>query len=131
MRPATKAALARLEALRERLASMDPYDGSASAYKAARAEVEDAEVDYNYCLYYPMGPAFSPPPHKIYVPEEGNMTATEGKPYQLWEQTKECMQEGTLQDLKEGRITWGTGPPAQASGQSICLTKFTLVNGGC
>lgn len=131
MPPATKVALARLEALRERLASMEPDYSPTSAYKAAQAEVEDAKVDYYYCLYYPMGPAFSPPPPKIHVPGDGQMTATEEKTYQLWEQTKECMQEGTLKDLKEGRITWGTGPPARASGQFIHYSRFTLVDRGC
>lgn len=131
MPPATKVALARLEGFRDRLARMDPHDGPASAYKAAQAEAEDAEVDYNYCLYYPLGPPFSPPLPKLYVPKDGEIAATERKKYQLWEQTKECMQEGTLQDLKEGRITWGVGPSAQGIGQSIRYPRFSLIKFEC
>lgn len=95
---------------------MDPHDGPISAYKAAQVEFENAEVDYNYCLYHPSNTKFSPPPPKAYVPGNGNTIIMKGQKYQIWELTKECMVDGTLQNLKEGKIPWGTGLKAQAVG---------------
>jgi len=123
-------AFAKLEELRERLASMNPHDDPASTYKAAQLEVGNAEVDYNYCLYYPLGSTFSPPPAPRGPIEDGNTPTIRGNKYQLWEQTKECMQEGTLQDLKEGRVNWGLGSPARASGlftlSSLLISILTI-----
>ena len=102
---ATQLALTRLEGLRDRLAGMDPHDGPVSAYKAAKTEMENAEVDLNYCLYYPVNEDFSPPPSAPRRTPEKASTATQQKRARIWNLTKKCMVEGTLEELKDGNLT--------------------------
>ena len=97
-------ALERVEGLRGRLSSMDPHDGPVSAYKSAQQELHNAEVDYNYCLYFPSDEAFQPPPPstvRISTPKK-----EDDSEYRLrrWTMIERCMEEGTLQALKEGKI---------------------------
>ncbi len=99
---ATQTAFTRLEGFRDRLSGMDPHDGPVSAYQAARVEMENAEVDYNYCLYYPFNEDFSPPPRNR-APQFVKR-AKQWKKICMWNQTKKCMKAGTLQDLKDGKI---------------------------
>lgn len=103
---------------------MDPHDGLVSAYKAAQVELEKAEVDYNYCLYYPVGTPFSPPPRIIGDSDTTNQYIANHKAYEIWQQIKEYMKEGTLEDFKEGRIYWGSGSKIQDNGQSIYQSHF-------
>lgn len=101
-------ALERVEGLRDRLSGMDPLDGPVSAYKSAQQELHEAEVDYNYCLYFPVDEVFQPPPlstaHK-FTPKRKN-----GREHRLriWGVVEQCMKEGTLQDLKEGKLRMST-----------------------
>ena len=101
---ATSVALERLEALRFRLSSMNSHDGPVSAYKAARQEVYNAEVDYNYCLYFPADEVFQSPP--LATARESTSKKKDGREHRLrlWSMVEQCMKEGTLQDLKEGKI---------------------------
>ena len=95
---------------------MDPHDGPVSAYQAARTELENAEIDYNYCVYYPYNEDFSPPP-KQNRNGHGNRTANQQRRWRMWNLTRKSMEEGTLQDLKDGRLTGdGTG---SVSGQPL------------
>ena len=106
---ATSVALERVEAYRIRLSFMDPSDGPVSAYKSAQQELNEAEVDYNYCLYFPSNKAFQSPPlstARKSTPKNEN----ERREFRLclWSMVEQCMKEGTLQDLKDGRIPVGS-----------------------
>lgn len=97
-------ALERLEGLRVRLSSMNPHDGPISAYKSVQQEVHNAEVDYNYCLYFPSDEAFQPPPPSTV--RNTTPKKEDGREYRLrlWTMVEHSMQEGTLQALREGKI---------------------------
>ena len=96
-------ALERVEGLRVRLSSMNPHHGPVSAYNSAQDELHNAEVDYNYCLYFPSDEAFqAPPPSTV-----RNSTPNENdRDYRLrlWTMVEQSMKEGTLQALREGKI---------------------------
>ena len=95
-------ALRRLEGFRHRLSTLDPHDGPVSAYKAAKSELHDAEVDYKYCLYYPINEDFKRPPTKA---KRQSSTTTEERQVQLWDLVEHHMEEGKpLEDIKCGRI---------------------------
>lgn len=101
---ATSVALARVEGLRIRISAMNPHDGPVSAYKSAKEELHNAEVDYNYCLYFPTDEEFHPPPvsaARNFTPKESN---SRERRVRLWDMIEQCMKEGTLQDLKKGKI---------------------------
>lgn len=100
---ATSVALERIEGLRIRLSALDPHDGPISAYKSAQQELHNAEVDYNYCLYFPAGEAFQPPPRS--TARNSTQKTQDGREYRLriWSMVEQCMKEGVLQDLKEGK----------------------------
>ncbi len=98
-------ALERVEALRFRLSSMSSHDGPVSAYDSAQQELHDAEVDYNYCLYFPSEEEFQSPPlstARKFPPKK--MSKSRSYRLRLWNMVERCMKEGTLQDLKDGRI---------------------------
>lgn len=101
---ATAVALERVEGLRIRLSTMDRHDGPVSAYESAQQELHDAEVDYNYCLYFPFDEAFHPPPlstvRKVTPKSKSSVEPT----LRMWSMIEQCMKEGTLQELKEGKI---------------------------
>ena len=84
---------------------MNPHDGPVSAYQAARVELENAEVDYNYCLYYPLNEEFKPPPTSRARQPGKKATATQEARSRIWNLTKKCMLEGTLQGLKYGEMS--------------------------
>lgn len=109
---ATSVALERVEGLRIRLSGMDPHDGPVSAYKSAEDELHDAEVDYNYCLYYPLDEEFCPPPGSAARNPIPKGTST-GDSVRMWDMIERCMKEGTLPDLREkGRLAaWLKGAP--------------------
>ena len=112
-------ALERVKALRFRLSSMDPHDGPVSAYRSVQQELHSAEVDYNYCLYFPSDEAFQSP----LLSTAGNSTPKEKDStdyrLRLWSRVEQCMKEGTLEDLKKGKIRVSSEehskqpPPAQ------------------
>lgn len=97
-------ALERVKALRFRLSSMSPHDGPVSAYKLAKQELHNAEVDYNYCLYFPSDEAFQPPP--LSTAYKSTTTKNDIGEYglRLWSVVEQCMKQGTLRDLKDGKI---------------------------
>lgn len=97
-------ALERVEGLRIRLSAMDPHDGPVSAYGSAQQELHDAEVDYNYCLYFPDDEAFQPPPLSTARKFTPKRKDSREHRLRLWSMVEQCMKEGTLQDLKEGKI---------------------------
>lgn len=103
-RGAIQVALLRLEGFQDRLAGMDPHDGPISAYQVAQRERYNAEVDYNYCLYYPIHEDFRQPLHPKVRGSEAKASPTQQKRRQLWKQVEQCMKDGTLQDLQDGRI---------------------------
>ena len=95
-------ALRRLEGFRHRLSTLDPHDGPVSAYKAAESELHDAEVDYNYCLYYPVNVDFVRPPTKA---KRQLSTTPQEKQVELWGLVEHYMKEGRpLDDIRDGRI---------------------------
>lgn len=114
-------ALERVRGLRIRLSAMDPHDGPVSAYESAQQELHDAEVDYNYCLYFPVDEAFQPPPlsgARKFTPKK---KGSRERRLRMWSMVEQCMREKTLQDLKEGKIRvssaerLGQTSPAQRS----------------
>ena len=98
---------------------MDPHDGPVSAYRSVQQELHSAEVDYNYCLYFPSDQAFQSPP----LSTAGKLTPKkkDSREYRLrlWSMVEQCMKEGTLEDLKKGKIRVSSEehlkqlPPAQ------------------
>lgn len=102
MSKATQVALRRLEGFRHWLSILDPHDGPVSTYKAAESELHDAEVDYNYCLYYPVDEDFIRPPMKA---ERQVSTTTQEKQIKLWDLVEQRMKTGRpLEDIRDGRI---------------------------
>lgn len=118
---ATSVALERVKGLRIRLSAMDPHDGPVSAYKSAQQELHDAEVDYNYCLYFPVDEAFQPPPLSTARKFTPKRKGSRERRLRMWSMVEQCTREGTLQDLKEGKIRvssaerLGQPSPAQRS----------------
>ena len=97
-------ALERVEGLRVRLSSMNPHDGPVSPYKSAQQELHNAEVDYNYCLYFPSDEAFQPPPPS--TARNSTPKKEDDREYRLrlWTVVEHSMKEGTLQALRDGKI---------------------------
>ena len=94
-------ALRRLEGFRHRLSILDPHDGPVSVYKAAESELHDAEVDYNYCLYYPVDEDFVRPPTRA---ERQVSTTTQEKQIKLWDLVEQGMKVGRpLKDIRDAR----------------------------
>lgn len=104
---ATNIARERFEGLRARLSALNPSDGPVSAYKSAQQELHDAEVDYNYCLYFPVNKAFKAPPLSVQRKISQSGGSRESR-LRMWTKIEQCMKEGTLQDLKEGKIRVGS-----------------------
>lgn len=101
---ATSVALEKIEGLRIRLSTMHPHDGPVSAYKSTQQELQNAKVDYNYCLYFPADEPFQPPPHST-ARNSTQKTNDKGEySLRMWSMVEQCMKEGTLQDLKEGMV---------------------------
>ncbi len=98
-------AFERVEALRFRLSFMNPHDGPVSAYVSAQQELHDAEVDYNYCLYFPSDEEFQSPPSSTARKFPSKRTSKRGDyRLRLWNMVERCMKEGTLQDLKDDEL---------------------------
>ena len=101
MSKATQVALRRLEGFRHRLSILDPHDGPVSTYKAAESELHDAEVDYNYCLYFPVDEDFIRPPTRA---ERLVSTTTQEKQIKLWDLVKQGMELGRpLDEISGGK----------------------------
>ena len=111
---ATSVALERIEGLRIRLSALNPHDGPVSAYKSTQQELYNAKVDYNYCQYFPAKEPFQPPPHS--TARNSTQETKDNGDYssRMWSLVEQCMNEGTLRDLNEGRINVSS---AERSGQ--------------
>lgn len=108
---ATQIALRRFEGFRHRLSTLDPHDGPVSTYKAVESELHDAEVDYNYCLYYPVDEDFIRPPTRA---ERQVSTTTQEKQIRLWELVEQGMWAGRpLENIRGGKtIARGSNTPS-------------------
>ena len=97
-------ALERVKALRFRLSSMNPHDGPVSAYIFTKQELHNAEVDYNYCLYFPSDEVFQSPP--LSTAHKSTTKKNDSGEYRLRLRSvvEQCMKQGTLRDLKDGKI---------------------------
>lgn len=83
-------------------------EGREKRKREAGKRVHDAEVDLNYALYWPLERAYvSLWPRKGKGQEEGKgeEDAEEAKgDREMWKLVERCMAEGTLEDLREGRV---------------------------
>ena len=76
----------------------------------ARQKVQEAQADLNYCQYFPSSEQYLP----IRLAKDGLHTLIRGdnqiegdaerRATQLWGFIQQCAQNGTLQDLKDGRL---------------------------
>ncbi|KXT12732.1 hypothetical protein AC579_8898 [Pseudocercospora musae] len=87
-------------------------EDAAEADAELQKQMEDCEVDVNYAMYYPLEvdyvPLF-PSKRKKDGGETENAEAADKAAARMgdqamWEIVKKCMAEGTLQDLREGRL---------------------------
>ena len=101
----TRLALSRLEGFVQRLSNLNP-DQNQSEVRFARKEVHNAEVDYNYCLYYPVDKAWRPPPSA----DKRNNSKVKSlpKPKQwrsaLWHLVEKSMKSGKLEQIRDGTL---------------------------
>ncbi|EME50150.1 hypothetical protein DOTSEDRAFT_85374 [Dothistroma septosporum NZE10] len=78
-----------------------------------RKRVEECEVDVNYAMYAPLEWEYVSlfPRRKKEGEEDGDQDKGEGVERQgngdMWKRVKRCMEEGTLGDLREGRLEGG------------------------
>lgn len=104
----------RLKKLRKELKSCREQGGEKDRAEALSRKVEDAEVDLNYALYFPLDQDYvklfpskknaAGGEEKSATPEtEGADTERQGD-VQMWELVRKCGKEGTLKDLREGRL---------------------------
>lgn len=90
----------------------DRGDAGEDEVESVKGEVKDLEVDVNYAIYFPLERDYVSlyPTRRKKGDEEGEEAAPEegeGKRQgdaEMWEKVKRCMEEGTLQDLREGRL---------------------------
>ena len=96
----------RLRALTEYLASLEIHDKEHEAVKEA---VERAEIDYNYCLFYPVNLQAFPPPKSslasiLYEHQAKNTPPEISFSNALWLLIKKSMENGTLEQVKDGTL---------------------------
>lgn len=76
-----------------------------------RQQVHDAEVDYNYTLYYPLDRKYVSlwPPHKPAADGSGEVrcstTSSREEKDQMWKMVESCLENGTLAQLRSGALT--------------------------
>ena len=99
----------RLETLSGRLASTDP-DKDPENYEAYRESLRSAEIDYHYCLLYPLQRQFRPPPSTTDL----NNDITESTPHKaqarFWKALEKHKLAGTLETLKVATRKWRVTP---------------------
>ena len=99
---------------------MNSHDGPVSAYDSAQQELHDAEVDYNYCLYFPSDEEFQSPPlstARKFPPKRPSKSRNYRM--RLWNLVERCMKEGTLQDLKDDELRVYLNQPSPPQVQQI------------
>ncbi|EME87920.1 uncharacterized protein MYCFIDRAFT_205844 [Pseudocercospora fijiensis CIRAD86] len=87
-------------------------EAAAGADAALEKTVEDCEVDVSYAIYYPLEVDYVPlfPSKRKKDGEATERAETDDKAagregdQEMWETVRKCMAEGTLQDLREGRL---------------------------
>ena len=101
----TSLALSRLEGFRQRLTALDPHDNHLELTYSQR-EVHKAEVDYNYCLYYPTSKEWRPPPNsdKRDMLKAKSLTRPKQWRAALWGLIEKSMKSGTLEQVKDGSL---------------------------
>lgn len=88
-------------------------EGDEKEIERLRKKVEDAEVDLNYAMYFPLGKDYVSlfPTKRNKDGETEDMVGGEGKEVErqgdpeMFGVVKKCMREGTLTDLREGRLS--------------------------
>ncbi len=100
--------------LKQAQKQLDAFDGDKKQRKKLAKVVEDAEVDVNYAQFFPLDkPYVSLFPRKreedgdeaskdSSAPRDGS-AERKGDP-EMWRKVKECMVDGTLDDLRNGRL---------------------------
>ncbi|KAL8803511.1 MAG: hypothetical protein Q9182_003112 [Xanthomendoza sp. 2 TL-2023] len=113
-----------LKKLRTRLPSIER---NSPQHEALETQIHDAEVDLNYTLYHPLTEKYVSlfPRQDTRTPEDGETPSGEvsartcqHKPA-LWTVVENCMENGTLQALRDGKLQ-STTAPAKAL-QSIAV----------
>ncbi|KAL9128820.1 MAG: hypothetical protein Q9217_002573 [Psora testacea] len=81
------------------------------AYDAVLKKVHRAEVDLNYCQYYPLNRMYQPLSEWRKIGSEivDVIPLLNGTPAQLWKLVEKCMSTGQLQKLKEGQLDQNPG----------------------
>lgn len=109
-----------LNRLKKRRDAIEATDGKDSTlYKEYNEKVRIAEIDYNYTIYSPLtekyislypkgsnGKDVSSESTEQEKSKEEKVLAVEGKP-PLWHVVEQCMADGNLQDLREGKLDIG------------------------
>ncbi|KAF4552983.1 putative rRNA-processing protein EFG1 [Elsinoe fawcettii] len=94
-----------------------------------RQRVHRAEVDLNYALYWPLERAYvSLWPRKGKEGEEDSKDEEGRGDREMWALVERCMKEGTLEDLREGRVE-GCGVERPESKQKVVDGKDKSGNG--
>ena len=98
-------ALTRLECFEQRLSSLI-HDENQTKTGFAQKEVHNAEVDYNYCVYYPEDKAWRPPPsaNKRGTSKLKSLTKPQQWRWALWHLVEKSMKIGKLEQIKDGTL---------------------------
>ncbi|QIW95510.1 hypothetical protein AMS68_001028 [Peltaster fructicola] len=94
-------------------------DGSANATLQHQKDVEEAQVDVNYAMYYPLDKPYNSLFPKDEDDSDGTTPATlkssaqeRGDP-EIRQLVKQCMVDGKLKDLRNGKLTGDAGQDAE------------------
>ena len=101
----TSLALSRLEGFVQRLTGLNPHDNHPE-FGYAQKEVHKAQVDYNYCLYYPVDKEWRPPPSSDKRDMSKAKLLTKPKQWRaaLWRLIEKSMKSGRLEQVKDGSL---------------------------
>ena len=107
----TKKTRRRLDNLHKRLAAFDHVN---SKFRRLQNRIYEAEVDHNYCLFYPLDRDYESlfQQGQEGVSENGDEDGSVGKEKgklggpkpPLWQLVVRCMETGKLEDLKSGKV---------------------------
>ena len=81
-----------------------------SSYEKMKKRIHDTEIHLNYCKYFPVTEDYLPlalAKNGVYHSngsKDYDNRASERKAAQIWKLVEQCTQDGTLQDLKDGRL---------------------------